>query len=112
MMESLFVRFFRVEVLLINLKVIAAENYFPVLFIAPGWIYKNADYAVITRLAEKVNDDTVGGNTSVCDGLMNKAVQFGLQFFEGHSIQPSPVPLQFIVDQIFIAVALPDHLNF
>src|SRR6266508_3422855 len=115
MMESLFVRFFRVEVLLINLKVIAAENYFPVLLIAPGRIYKYADYAVITRLAEKVNDDTVGGNPFECDSLMNKAAQLSLQFFEGHSfevIQTSAIPLQFIVDQIFVAIPLPDHLNF
>src|SRR5215475_1231901 len=114
MMESLFVRFFRVEVLLINLKVIAAENYFPVLFIAPGWIYKYADYAVITGLAEKINDDTVAGDPFECDSLMNKAVQLSLQFFEGHSfgvIQASAIPLQFVVDQILVAIALPDHLN-
>src|SRR5262245_53730096 len=114
MMESLLVRFFRIEVLLINLKIIAAENYFPVHFIAPGRIYKYADYAVITGLAEKVNDDTVASNPCECDSLMNKAVQLRLQFFKGHSfgvIQASATPLQFVVDQIFIVIALPDDLH-
>src|SRR5215813_15354999 len=101
MMESLFVCFFRSEVLLVNLKIVAAENYFPILLVAPGRIYKYNDYAVITRLAEKVSDDTVASNPFECDSLMNKAVQLSLQFFEGHYfgvIQALAIPLQFVVD--------------
>src|SRR5215467_7085487 len=113
-MESLLACFFRIEVLLVNLKIIATENYSPILLIAPAWVYKYADHAVISRLTEKVDDDTVASNPFECDSLMNETVQLSLQFFECHSfgvIQTSVIPLQFIVDQIFIAVTLPYHLN-
>src|SRR5215813_11458446 len=113
-MESLLVCFFRIEVLLVNLKIIATENYSPILLIAPARVYKHADHAVITRLTEKVDDDTVASDPFECDSLMNETVQLSLQFFESHYfgvIQTSVIPLQFVIDQILIAVTLPDHLN-
>lgn len=74
MIESLFVLFRRIEIILINQKVIASEHYFAMFLIAPTGMVEDADYIAIAWLSEEVNDNAVASNPFERNRLMKQLI--------------------------------------